>query len=103
MRPEDEWDMIRNDRGAVLGGAGRGVLRVALLFGSAVVALAMILVPIADNYTRPQNADTGYGLDLTTTGSIRSGGTFTIRKSVLQSSPTSVCIIRENGLRSGDC
>lgn len=103
MRPEDEWDMIRNDRGSLLSGAGTGVLRIALLFGSAAVALAMILVPIADNYTRPQFAGSGYGLDFTTTGSVKSGSNFTIRKSVLQSSPTSVCIIRDTGLRSGDC
>jgi len=103
MRPEDEWDMIRSDRGSLLGGAGIGVLRIVLLFGSAAVALAMILVPIADDYTRSQLAGAGYGLDLTTTGSIKSGSNFTIRKSILQSSPTSVCIIRDNGLRSGDC
>lgn len=103
MRPEDEWDMIRNDRASLLGGAGMGVLRIALLFGSAAVALVMILVPIADSYTRPQSGESAYGLDLTATGSIKSGSHFTIRKSVLQSSPTSVCIIRDTGLRSGDC
>ena len=46
------------------------------------------------------------GLDEMTTGSIgRTGyrGEYTIRKSVLQSSPQTVCVIRDNGVRIGDC
>ena len=44
---ENEWDVVRNDRGWT-GGAGMGVLRITLLFGSAAVALALIVAPIAE-------------------------------------------------------
>jgi hypothetical protein len=65
------------------------------------VALALILAPVADNYTRPQLAGID-GLDMTATGSTGQRGAYTIRRSVLQA-PGSVCIIRDNGLRSGGC
>jgi len=38
-----------------------------------------------------------------TTNSTRFRGTYTEHRSVLQASPHSVCIIRANGMRSGDC
>jgi hypothetical protein len=38
-----------------------------------------------------------------TTGSIARGGTYTVRRSVLQSAPSAACIIRADGTRSGDC
>ena len=44
---ENDWDVVRNDRGWT-GGAGMGVLRITLLFASAAVALALIVAPIAD-------------------------------------------------------
>jgi hypothetical protein len=50
---EDEWDVVRNDRGGwPSGAAGVGILRIVLLFGSAAVALALIIAPIAENQTR---------------------------------------------------
>jgi hypothetical protein len=103
MRPEDEWDIVRGSRGSILGGAGMGALRVALLFGSAGVALALIIAPIAENYTRPHFDGAGYGVDLMSTGSIAPKPGFTIRRSVLQATPNAVCIIRNDGSRSGDC
>ena len=42
MTPEDEWNAIRRRRAPLFGVAGMGMLRVALLFGSAAVALAVI-------------------------------------------------------------
>ena len=102
MHPEKDWDMMRNERGALLGGTGTGVVGVALLFGSAAIALALIAAPIAENYVQPQFAGLE-GLDRTVTGSTGRPRAYTIRKSVLQSSPDAVCIIRENGIRSGDC
>ena len=68
MRPEDEWDIVRSSRASILGSAGIGALRVALLFGSAAVALALIVAPIADNYTRPPFDSAGYGVDLLSYG-----------------------------------
>ena len=42
------------------------------------------------------------GLDFTSTGSIGKRSGYTIRRSVMQA-PGEVCIIRNNGLRSGAC
>jgi hypothetical protein len=84
-----------------------GILRIALLFGSAAVALALIIAPIADSQTRSYVAQDGgpVGVDTMTTGSIKGGGRdlYTIRRSVLQSSPEAVCVIRADGSRTGDC
>jgi hypothetical protein len=104
MHPENEWDQIRNPGTSLLAGAGIGILRIALLFGSVAVALALIVALLADNYTKARIADAiSPGLDMTRTGSIGPRGSYTIRKSVLQPSPDSVCVIRANGTRSGDC
>ncbi len=103
MARENEWDRLGSEQTSPLGAASMGILRVALLFGSAAVAIALLVAPIAENYTRGQFVSAGPEvLDLTSTGSIR-GGNYTIRKSVLQAQPDSVCIIRANGRRSGDC
>ncbi|MGH6763909.1 MAG: hypothetical protein ACRECW_20245 [Phyllobacterium sp.] len=82
--------------------AGAGILRVALLFGSAAVALALIAAPLADRGAKAVIAGTG-GVDTMTTGSINEPGRYTVRKSVLQGSPNAVCIIRQDGAKSGDC
>jgi hypothetical protein len=103
---EDEWDVVRNDRsGWPSGVAGVGILRITLLFGSAAVALALIIAPFADSQTRSHagNDREPYGLDATATGSIgRPSKVYVIHKSVLQSSPDAICVIRD-GRRSGDC
>ncbi len=104
MNPEQEWDQIRNARPSALGVAGMGLLRVALLFGSAAIALALIIAPLADSYTKTEISDSRpTGLDMTSTGSVGQRGAYTIRRSVLQASPDSVCIIRANGTPRGDC
>ncbi|TYR30330.1 hypothetical protein FY036_20885 [Mesorhizobium microcysteis] len=107
MQLRDDWEMPRAERGWSAGNAGMGALRIALLFGSAAVALALILTPLVENHTR-KVAYQGYpaGLDMMATGTIgqrNAPGTYTVRRSVLQPSPNSVCIIRNNGMRSGDC
>lgn len=101
MTPEQEWDAIRSRRQPLFGVAGMSMLRFALLFGSAAVAIALILAPLAERYTKAQivGADR---LDFTATGSIDERGAYTVRRSVLQD-PGAVCIIRANGQRSGDC
>lgn len=105
---ENDWEVIKNDRSWPSGGAGMGVLRITLLFGSAAVALALIIAPIADQQTRSYADDRApFGLDDMATGSIgkSAGGSkvYTIHKSVLQQSPDSVCVIHTNGRRLGDC
>lgn len=102
---ENDWEVVRNDRGWSTGGAGIGILRITLLFGSAAVALALILAPLADSQTRDYaQDDAALGLDDVTTGSINGKSNFyTIHKSVLQSSPDAVCVIHQDGRRQGDC
>jgi hypothetical protein len=92
-----------------------GALRITLLFGSAAVALALILTPIAVKQTeKMMYASHPVGVDMMSTGSIggslgagtigqRSANSYTVRRSVLQPAPNSVCIIKQNGMRTGDC
>ncbi len=105
MSLDEDWDAIRPERRGRIGKAGMGLLRLTLLFGSAAVALALIAVPLLDdNDGRQLIARDGFiGLDMTSTGSIGRSDSYTVRRSVLQRSPDSVCIIRANGRRSGDC
>ncbi|MDX8445779.1 hypothetical protein [Mesorhizobium captivum] len=105
MSIEGDWDAIRSDRTFRAADAGMGILRIALLFGSAAVALALIATPFLDSQTRPQSARNGLarGLDMTSTGSIGHRNTYTLRRSVLQPLPSSICVIRNDGSRYGDC
>jgi hypothetical protein len=104
MNLEKDWDSIRPERSFRAGEAGMGVLRITLLFGSAAVALALLAAPLLEKGVRQQFARDTYasGLDMTSTGSI-GRSVYTVRRSVLQPSPDSVCIIGANGRRSGDC
>jgi len=104
MTPEDEWDAIRSRSAPLFGAAGMGMLRIALLFGSAAVALALILAPMADRYSKTDIVG-AEGLDFISTSSVgpRGGGhSYTIRRSVLQA-PGTVCIIDAAGRHSGGC
>ncbi|MDX8523047.1 hypothetical protein RFM68_00890 [Mesorhizobium sp. MSK_1335] len=106
MSLERDWDSIRPDRGFRAVDAGMGILRITLLFGSAAVALALIATPFLDSQTRPQSTRDRFagGLDMTATGSIgRRTDTYTLRRSVLQPLPSSICVIRNDGSRSGEC
>ena len=78
---ENEWDVMRNDRGWPAGDAGMGMLRITLLFGSAAVALALIIAPIADSQTQSQMRPIGSTHDTGASG----GGTLHDPQSVLQS------------------
>ncbi|MEQ1945073.1 hypothetical protein ABMA32_21890 [Mesorhizobium sp. VNQ89] len=98
---QDDWDSIRKRSVPLLGSAGMSVLRVTLLFGSAAAALALILAPVADRYSRTQSAAIE-GVDYMSTGSIAPSNSYTIRRSVLQKTGA-VCIIRADGRQSGDC
>lgn len=111
MSFRDEWEQPRMDRGWNFGAAGMGAVRVALLFGSAAVALALFLTPFVESqsnrlaYSSYPSGSYPAGLDMMPTGTIgqRDTGSYTVRRSVLQPSPNSVCIIRQNGMRTGDC
>src|SRR5262249_26533685 len=103
---ENEWDVVRNDRGWPVGDAGMGILRITLLFRSAAIALALLIAPIRASQTRAVSENNApYGIDEFATGSIgsKNGNVYTIHKSVLQSSPDAICVIQSNGRRTGDC
>lgn len=106
MTFSDASDVERADWTTRAGHMGMGALRVALLFGTAGVALALILTPIAEKRTRSHVAQIGapFGIDpITTASTKRDGRNYTIRRSVLQPSRNSVCVIHQDGLHSGDC
>lgn len=88
-----------------MAGARSGALRIALLFGSAAIALALILVPILNDRSNDVVTQSLFpkGVDTMATGSIRNGQAYTVRQSVLQPTPQSVCIIRQDGTKNGDC
>ncbi|MCR6659908.1 MAG: hypothetical protein NVV72_11370 [Asticcacaulis sp.] len=67
------------------------------------MALALILTPMADRYSKTQIVG-AEALDFISTSSVgqRGGRSYTIRRSVLQA-PGAVCIIDSAGRRSGDC
>lgn len=103
MNLDSDWDSNRSERAVRAVKAGMGLLRVTLLFGSAAIALALVATPYLADHSRQQAVGARYGgLDLMNTGSIGTNS-YTVRRSILQSSPSAVCVIRDNGTRSGDC
>jgi hypothetical protein len=100
-----DWDILRSER-LSRGGTGISTLRLALLFGSAAVALALIATPMLDRNTRLRVSEATFtdGLDPISTGSTpRHGSRYVLRRSVLQTTPSAVCVIRADGAASGDC
>lgn len=104
MTPDQDWSTAAAERGADNSASGLGSLRIALLFGAGAIGFALLAAPLAERSTRAMLAGSP-GLDRMSTGSVSGSpaGTYTIRRSVLQPTPNSVCIIRANGSRSGDC
>lgn len=93
-----------NDLIEKLGLAGSGALRVALLFGSAAVALTLILTPLADRESR--SSMTAYrvnSLDPIATGSIPTTRQYIVRRSVLQANSSDLCVVHSDGRKSGSC
>lgn len=104
MLTDDEWSIIRTLKNAASEGAGSGALRIALLFGALAVGAAIFATPLLEKQARSLAA--AGNVDTVTTGSIaKSGGasTYVVRRSVLQDTADSVCIINANGSSSGDC
>lgn len=105
MLPENEWEAARGNSSGLTATAGLGAVRIALLFGSAAIAFALLITPLVSRYSGPEETlwSASPGIDYTQTGSIGYKGSYTIRRSVLQGSAGSICVIRDNGTRSGDC
>lgn len=79
--------------------AGRSILRVVLLFGSAAVALALIIVPVLNDQANKVAAQSVLpdGLDRTTTASIK--------RDAPQRKPAvrPICVIDVDDSHKGDC
>lgn len=104
MQADEEWNLIRPARQSPAARAGAGILRVTLLFGLVAVALALVATSFLDQNSRLQLGQMRFdGLDFTTTGSIGRNNNYTLRRSVLQETPQSICVIHANGTRSGQC
>lgn len=107
MASGDFWVTVMDRSGVETQPKRIGALRAALLFGTAAIALAAILTPIAAERTSSSRiALSPHQFDNITTGSIPEGSSsrvYTVRKSILQDAPGSLCIIRFDGSTSGDC
>lgn len=102
LREADVYDGGLPDRLSL--SSGSLFLRATLLFAGASVALALVLVPIADRGTATRFAAGGPDLDMMTTGSIKSAPRqYTIHRSVLQAPGSAPCIRFADGSRQGAC
>lgn len=96
--PEQDFVAQRSNR--------MGALNVALLFGTAAIALTLIVTPMLapDRSTGRMQAST-IDYDNITTGSIQSDdGTtkrYTIRRSILQEHPGDACVVGEDESKDG--
>ncbi|MCF6368746.1 hypothetical protein [Rhizobium halophilum] len=96
---KDVWKTVRARKRSSHGSGRTGALNIALLFGTAAIALSLIVTPmLAEQHDMRHLAHVQEEVDWMTTGSI--GGTkqgsrhYTIRRSVLQKTPGSICIIQ---------
>ncbi|MEM0899759.1 MAG: hypothetical protein AAGI92_07385 [Pseudomonadota bacterium] len=102
MYDGDEWDLIREHRERSRS-KSQFALRLIALTCAGVAALALVAVPFIDGEADRRIAR-GSGVDPITTATVRSSSeVYTVRRSVLQPSPTDVCIIRANGTFEGRC
>ncbi|WJR69366.1 hypothetical protein QTA58_11795 [Neorhizobium sp. CSC1952] len=103
---EEFWKTVRVRQRATYGSGKTGALNIALLFGTAAIAFALILTPmLAERDDGRRLADIQKDFDLITTGSIRPAEKtikeYSIRRSILQETPASVCIVE--GYADSDC
>lgn len=86
--------------------SGMSSIETAIMFGVFAVGFALVATPMIDKTSKKvAKNDLFFGeqVDRTVTGSISSPKRFVIRKSVLQPSKTSQCIIFSDGSKYGDC
>lgn len=104
MYDNEEWDAIRPHTGSSER-LTNNALRASLLFGALIFGITLLAVPLLSESAEERIASRkAVGVDPITTATVRKpGDVYVMRKSVLQSKPTDVCIIRSNGLYEGDC
>ncbi|OLP53727.1 hypothetical protein BJF92_06190 [Rhizobium rhizosphaerae] len=105
MADDDFWTTVQDKDDVPTPYRRTGVLNLSLLFGTAVIALTLIVTPmLASKKTPSVLADAPVVLDDTVTGSIPKSDVdkrYTVRRSVMQPIPGAVCIIDANGQSSG--
>lgn len=100
------WKTVRDRQRATYRSGKTGALNIALLFGTAAIALSLIVTPmLAERSDQKRLAHVQEEFDMLTTGSIEpaeSGSKqYTIRRSVLQETPGSVCVVQDYGADGG--
>lgn len=104
MVDDDFWSTVQEKDLVTSQSRRTGVLNLSLLFGTAVIALTLILTPMLSSKTDRRIMANTPEYDNISTGSIPSNGTtkrYTVRRSVLQEMPGAVCIIDADGRKSG--
>ena len=103
---EDHWQ--NGPDGEFVGTKSKtmGALNVALLFGTAAIALSLIVTPmLAPDKSGGRLQASTVDYDNITTGSVPAGDgrtkRYTIRRSVLSENPGDVCIIDSEGHKDG--
>ncbi|WP_337269261.1 hypothetical protein [Oryzifoliimicrobium ureilyticus] len=96
---DDFWKAVREKERLSAPPTRTGALNIALLFGTAAVALALILTPMLAEKTKSGSVfASAPEFDDIVTGSVpkepsdHSGKRYIIRRSILQDTPGSVCI-----------
>lgn len=105
------WVAVMDGYGGSRGSSGIGPMRLAMLFAGAAIVSAVILTPIlAVDAPSARVAYSPGDFDTIITGSIPGAQpaqaqkrTYTIRKSILQDTPESICIIQSDGSSNGRC
>ncbi|NTF43446.1 hypothetical protein A6U86_33400 [Rhizobium sp. AC27/96] len=101
---DDFWKAVQEKEQSYSTSRKTGALNIALLFGTAAVALSLILTPMLSDKSKSRVLASAPDLDNITTGSIpqtENGKRYTIRRSVLQHEPGAVCIVQGYGADSG--
>jgi hypothetical protein len=105
MRDEDFWKAVQEKDFTPAGDTRTGALNLALLFGTAVIALALVLTPVLSTKSdKRMMANVPDEFDMISTGSIpkeAGGKRYTVRRSVLQEMPGAVCIVNGTGTAGG--
>ncbi|MGA1802090.1 hypothetical protein [Rhizobium sp. HT1-10] len=97
---DDFWKAVREKEQVTSKSRKTGALNIALLFGTAAVALSLILTPMLSDKSKSSVLASAPEFDDITTGSIpkgENGKRYTIRRSVLQQEPGSVCVVQGYG------
>ncbi|MDL2409533.1 hypothetical protein PY650_28665 [Rhizobium calliandrae] len=101
---DDFWKAVQEKEQSYSSSRKTGALNIALLFGTAAVALSLILTPMLSDKSKSSVLASAPDLDNITTGTIpqiENGKRYTIRRSVLQQEPGSICIVQGYGADSG--